>query len=142
MYGGQRRSLRSAAAAAAASQPVVSVVAEGSGSSGSSAASASSVGSDRSGGSGNSGGQGSSGGAATNTQQSQGSLAQLMPDSQASNLHVEETSINREDEDDEDFGDMHRLVLQGVMSAGYLDAKGVKKLFQESCRFLQCKYLC
>ncbi|CAL8134996.1 unnamed protein product [Orchesella dallaii] len=42
-------------------------------------------------------------------------------------------------EDGEEYGDMHRLVLQGIMAAGYLDVKGVKKLFQESCKQLKCK---
>ncbi|ODM95209.1 Non-structural maintenance of chromosomes element 1 [Orchesella cincta] len=44
-----------------------------------------------------------------------------------------------ENEDGEEYGDMHRLVLQGIMAAGYLDVKGVKKLFQESCKQLKCK---
>jgi len=37
----------------------------------------------------------------------------------------------------DDFGDIHKLVLQGMMSAGILDAKGVKKLFIAACSFLQ-----
>lgn len=42
-------------------------------------------------------------------------------------------------EEPADYGDIHRLVLQGVMAAGFLDAKGVKKLFQEASRHLKCK---
>ncbi len=84
----------------------------------------------------------------TSTQQSRGFLDKNSTDSpEASNVEIEEveeeessgSSSGSDIEDGEDYGDMHRLVLQGVMSAGYLDVRGVKKLFEESCRFLQCK---
>jgi hypothetical protein len=42
---------------------------------------------------------------------------------------------------DDSYGDMHRLVLQGMMSAGYLDAKGVKNLFTAACHSLKCELL-
>ncbi|OXA51310.1 non-structural maintenance of chromosomes element 1 homolog [Folsomia candida] len=40
--------------------------------------------------------------------------------------------------DDEGFsyGDMHKIVLQGIMSAGFLDARGVKNLFKGACNAL------
>jgi hypothetical protein len=37
------------------------------------------------------------------------------------------------------YGDMHRIVLQGIMSAGFLDAKGIKDLFLGACKALNCK---
>jgi hypothetical protein len=37
------------------------------------------------------------------------------------------------------YGDMHKIVLQGIMSAGFLDARGVKNLFKAACNALNCK---
>jgi len=42
-----------------------------------------------------------------------------------------------EENNEDEYGDMHKLVLQGIMSAGFLDAKGVKKLFQGACKMLK-----
>jgi hypothetical protein len=36
----------------------------------------------------------------------------------------------------QEYGHIHRLVLQGLMSAGCLDAKGVKRLFVGACSYL------
>jgi Zn-finger nucleic acid-binding protein len=38
---------------------------------------------------------------------------------------------------DEEYGDMHRIVLQGILSAGYLNARGVKRLFAGACNYLK-----
>ncbi|CAG7723890.1 unnamed protein product, partial [Allacma fusca] len=35
------------------------------------------------------------------------------------------------------YGDMHKIVLQGLMAAGYLDLKGVKHLFNAACDYLK-----
>lgn len=40
---------------------------------------------------------------------------------------------------DEEYGDIHKIVLQGLLSAGFLDTKGVKKLFIGACTYLKCK---
>ena len=37
----------------------------------------------------------------------------------------------------EEYGDMHKIVLQGLMSSGMLDSKGVKKLFTNACSYLR-----
>ena len=37
----------------------------------------------------------------------------------------------------EEYGDMHKIVLQGLMSSGMLDSKGVKKLFTNACVYLR-----
>lgn len=39
-------------------------------------------------------------------------------------------------EDVLEYGDFHKLVLQGIMSAGFLDIKGVKRLFVGTCSYL------
>lgn len=86
-----------------------------------------------------------SGGSGTSTQQSGRSRDQNSTDSAATPVEVEvdededSSSSGSGSEDGEGYGDMHRLILQGVMSAGYLNVKGVKKLFEESCRFLRCR---
>lgn len=60
--------------------------------------------------------------------------------SQLNNLVIDEgSSSDYTDDDGEEFGDMHRLVLQCILASGWMNAKGVKKLFQESCKLFQCK---
>lgn len=56
---------------------------------------------------------------------------------------------NNWDDDDEDdssasataptYEERHKLVLEGMIAAGHLDSKGVKKLFRETCVKLNCK---
>lgn len=41
--------------------------------------------------------------------------------------------------DDENYGNLHRLVMQGMMASGVLDGNGVKKLFLESLKHLKSK---
>ncbi len=61
--------------------------------------------------------------------------------SQFSNLQIEDgSSSDYSDGEGEEFGDMHRLILQGIFYAGWMNAKGVKNLFLESCKYLKCKY--
>jgi len=38
-----------------------------------------------------------------------------------------------------EYGDFHKVVLQGLMSAGFLDTKGVKRLFVGACSYLGSK---
>lgn len=60
--------------------------------------------------------------------------------SQISQVQLVDEGSSDNDEG-EDYGDMHKLILQGVMSAGFLDAKGVKKLFQEACKQTKSKLI-
>lgn len=74
------------------------------------------------------------------SQERVGSQGQMNPlvSSQMHNLQIGEDTSSSEEE--EEYGSMHRLVLQGVMAAGFLDAKGVKKLFHEAAKHLNCKH--
>lgn len=77
----------------------------------------------------------SAGGAGNPEPSSQSTQSQaLLADSQMSSQLADDASSDNEEP--EEYGDMHKLVLQGVMAAGFLDAKGVKKLFQESYKHL------
>lgn len=42
------------------------------------------------------------------------------------------------DEKEDEYGDMHRIVLQGLLQAGWMNSKGVKNLFQKACDHLKC----
>ncbi|CAG7824327.1 unnamed protein product [Allacma fusca] len=44
----------------------------------------------------------------------------------------------KEKHDDLQYGDLHKIVLQGIMASGFLDSKGVKTLFTAACDFLKC----
>lgn len=67
-----------------------------------------------------------------------------LTDSQASSqlslqIGEDEESSDYTDDEEGEFGDIHRLVLQGMLYAGWMDSRGVKNLFQESCKLLNCK---